>query len=326
MVPALREAGAKVSCMSARSNVQIMMQANRLARYIRENNITLIHCHLPWAGILGRLVRQLTGVPLLYTEHNKLERYHFLTRKMNVLTLGWNDRVLAVSGEVAASIRKFKGSQFPVQTIFNGVDTQKYSPEFCDKKIAKRNLGIPPQALVVGNVCVFRIQKRLMVWLDVAAKVKKQNPFVKFVLVGEGPVKEEVVNKIHALELGDYVLLPGLQEDVRPYLAAMDVFMSSSLFEGLPVALLEAMAMELPVVATAAGGIPEMVEDGNSGFVVPVNQPEQLLPIVIQLLEDGGLRERTGKAARSRIEERYSIQQMVRNLEEIYERVLEDKE
>jgi glycosyltransferase involved in cell wall biosynthesis len=118
--------------------------------------------------------------------------------------------------------------------------------------------------------------------------------------------------------LDSHVVLPGLQTDVRPFLAAMDVFMMTSQFEGLPVAMLEAMAMERAVASTGAGGVRDVLEPGTSGFVVDVDRPQDLVPVVEALLRDSRLRNRLGRQARVRVEERFSLQRMVRDLEALY--------
>lgn len=318
MVPSLLTAGVQVECFEAGNTLAMIMRVPRIIRFIKSNKIDLVHCHLPWAGIVGRLVHRLSGVPVIYTEHNKQERYHFVTRRLNLLTLGWNNQVVAVSDDVAASVKAFKGNAFKIKTILNGINPGKYNPASMSKATARSLLNLPAGGPVIGNVCVFRVQKRLPSWLQAAAEISKSIPTVQFILVGDGPVKEEVHHLVRNLGLQHRILLPGLQEDVRPYLAAMDLFMITSEFEGLPLALLEAMSMEVPVVATAAGGIPEVIQDGESGFVVPVEDPGKVAGIAIELLQDEARRAAVGKAGRQRVMEKYSIQHMVQELEETY--------
>jgi glycosyltransferase involved in cell wall biosynthesis len=123
------------------------------------------------------------------------------------------------------------------------VSTERFrrTPEL--RAEARARLDIAPDAPVVGTVAVFRTQKRLDLWLEVAARIAARRPDARFLLVGDGPLRAEVEGHVARLGLGAQVLLPGLQEDVMPYLAAMDVFFVASDFEGLPVALLEAMSM-----------------------------------------------------------------------------------
>ena len=125
MVKDLEDAGATVKCFAATNNVKILLQAKKVAHYVKEQKIDLIHCHLPWAGFLGRIVHRITGVPVIYTEHNKQERYHKLTKWINRFTFNWQSAAIAVSGEVAESIQKNIAPKIPVHTILNGVNTDK---------------------------------------------------------------------------------------------------------------------------------------------------------------------------------------------------------
>jgi glycosyltransferase involved in cell wall biosynthesis len=142
------------------------------------------------------------------------------------------------------------------------------------------------------------------------------------VLVGDGPVREELVRQSHASGLDGALHFPGLQEDVRPYLSAMDVFMISSQFEGLPIALLEAMAMECGVVSTAVGGIPEVVRSGENGLLVQPADPMALARAVDVLLRDPEGAKRMGHAARETVEGGFGVRRMTQQLEEAYTEVL----
>src|SRR5688500_12288765 len=123
MVESLRIHGGLVTCFRANNNIQLMAKVWSVARYVRTNQIELIHAHLPWAGVLARIVGKVTGVPVVYTEHNKQERYHIATRLMNLGTMNLQKVIIAVSSDVAESLRKHKTSLRPaLLTILNGVN------------------------------------------------------------------------------------------------------------------------------------------------------------------------------------------------------------
>ena len=127
MVGSIRSNGGEVICVTANNNLRLMLKTNEVVRYVRENKIQLIHAHLPWAGILARGVGKRTGIPLIYTEHNKQERYHFATRWMNLATLNNNTKIIAVSGDVAESIHRHKPQVIPsISIILNGVNTDHF--------------------------------------------------------------------------------------------------------------------------------------------------------------------------------------------------------
>jgi glycosyltransferase involved in cell wall biosynthesis len=177
--------------------------------------------------------------------------------------------------------------------------------------------------VLVGTVAVFRPAKRLDRWLSVARRVREREPRVRFVLVGYGPLEGDVREWVRANGLEDVVHLAGAQTDVRPWMSALDVYMMSSDFEGLPVALLEAMAMGVPVLTTSVGGIPEVVEHEQCGMLVGVDDPERgLVDLLLRMVSDRSLRERLGRAARERVEQRFGMQRMVREIQDVYDRAL----
>lgn len=320
----IRQAGGKVTCMPARNNIQIMFRFFALIAYIRKHRIRLIHCHLPWAGILGRIAGFSTGTPVVYTEHNKWERYHRITFIMNKLTFSIQRTVIAVSAEVAGSIRKFYHRQKPaIQVVLNGIDAGKYSHSATPATDIRSQYNIPEGATVVGIACVFRPQKQLHLWLQTAARLQSRHPDIYFIIVGDGGLRNQIHQLAIDLKLSDRLFFAGLQPETRPYLRAMDIFMMTSAFEGLPVALLEAMSMNCLPACTAAGGIPEIVEHGVNGILVPLDQPLLLADHISELLADPEKMQHMKRAARETVVTHFSVQQMVRDLEGIYSGIME---
>ena len=315
----LRALGATVDCYEAANNAAILARVGKVGATIREWGADVIHCHLPIAGIVGRLVGKMTGIPVVYTEHNTQERYHVLTRKLNLLTLGWNQRIIACSDDVKRSINDF--SDLPegyVVSLQNGVNTDRF-------------LRVPPQEVkvlqplvahtdktIIGTVCVFRTQKRLHYWIDLATRLYRRNPQLHFVIVGDGPQEETLRTQIAEAGLEDAFTLPGRLSEVRPWLQAMDIYLMTSAFEGLPIAMMEAMSMELPVVATSAGGIGEAVRSGVDGYLRPVEEWSDLEQDVQSLIDNPDERTRMGQNARQRIIDAFSIRRMTTALERVY--------
>jgi L-malate glycosyltransferase len=322
MVPALEAQGVEVTCFGSRNNGQILLSARRIANHLRRHRIDLLHCHMPIAGVVGRIAGRLAGVPVIYTEHNKQERYHGLTRYLNRLTWGWQARAVAVSGDVAESIHAYIPSDVPLEVVLNGVDVERFQREQVDGAPVRARHGIPADAPVVGNVAVFRVQKRLQDWIEAARGIRQRHPGAHFLLVGDGPLRDEVVAAVAASGLQEVVHLPGLLEEVRPYLAAMDVYMMSSRFEGLPVALLEAMSMECAPVCTAVGGIPEAIRSGENGVLTEPQDPGALAAAVSELLDRPDHLRALACEARLTVVDRFSMQRMASQLEEIYQQVV----
>ena len=316
MVSAIKEAGGKVTCLEAKDNIRLLFQYKKIINYCNENNINLIHAHLPWAGFVSRLVHSQTGIPVIYTEHNMQERYHIATKNINKLSFNSQSLALGVSEDVTNSIKKNIKPKIPVETLLNGVNTDSFIKT--ENSEIRKELGIPVNATVIGNVAVFRFQKRLVEWLQVIRKLRERNQNIYGIIVGAGPLEAEIKQVWEELKLEGIVFFPGLKTDVKPYFEAIDVFMMSSSFEGLPIALLEAMSMECAVVSTDAGGIKEVIRNKEDGLIVPVDEWLELSEKVQSLIDEPAELRRYKLAARKRVVDSFSLATMVEKLEKIY--------
>jgi glycosyltransferase involved in cell wall biosynthesis len=314
-------AGATVRCLGGRSNLGLLARVPAVARWLRAERADVVHAHLPLAGVVARLAGRAAAVPVIYTEHNLQERYHPATRWANRLTWRLQRRVIAVSAEVAESIRRHLGARVPVTVVRNGIETDGPAPAPAELAALRAQCGIAGGAPLVGTVAVLRRQKRLDLWLEAARRLRVELPSCRFLIVGDGPLRGELEAEAGRLGIAEAVVFAGLQSPVAPFLAACDVVMISSEFEGLPLALLEAMAAERAVVATRVGGIPEVVEDGVSGVLVPFGDPAALAAAAAALLAEPERRRRLGAAARRRVEAEFAVARMARELESIYRQV-----
>lgn len=351
IVDELETAGITVHFIRS-SNFGLLLQVQKVRKFVLEHNFDIIHAHLPWAGILARFVGQKLAIPIVYTEHNTWERYNKLSYWGNRYTFKRQDIAIAVSNEVALSMQlnSFfdpyeRGGRLKVRVIQNGVNTEEFrklsgtasrdsivkktessgKAAFYSSDQIKSLLAIPDGAPVIGKVAVFRSQKRLWLWVEIALRILKKHPEAHFLLVGDGEWSSRIKKQI--LESGKQknFHLVGVQKQVIPYLDLMDIYLSSSEFEGLPIAMLEAMSCEVPVVATRAGGIGEVIQHGMQGFLSEIENWEELEKHCIQLLEDRELHRQMASAARARVIEKFSMRRMVGELEEIYRDVLKDK-
>ena len=319
LVEAIEKAGGKVTCFPANNNIQLLLQYPKIISYCKEHQIQLIHAHLPWAGFVSRLVHLKTRIPLFYSEHNLQERYHFITKLFNKLSFTWQSMGIGVSEDVTQSIQKNINPNIPVKTILNGVNTTTFQRNnTLDRVRIREDYGIPNDALVIGTVAVFRFQKRLDFWLEIIAEAIKQNPKIYGIIVGAGPLEPMLKEKHAALVLEGKVFFAGLQTNVKPYYEAMDLFMMSSSFEGLPIALLEAMSMGCAIVSTDAGGIKEVLRPDEDGFVVSVDEWGSLSKSIVAFAEDENKLHHYQSQARKRVVDSFSIEVMVTALEKLY--------
>lgn len=318
MEQALKEAGGKVTCISSSNNLKLMGKSKDVINYCKTHNINLIHCHLPWSGFLGRLVARRINIPVIYTEHNIQEHYHIATKTLNKFSFNFQSLALGVSEDATQSILKNIKPKIPVRTVLNGVNTDYFQRNLDEREKIRNKFKIPEGACVVGNIAVFREQKAIPVWLRAFKKINEKHPEVYGLLVGAGPKENEVKALVKEYQLEDRLILPGLQTDTLAYFSAIDIFMMSSAFEGLPIALLEAMSMECAVVSTKAGGVVEVVQEGKNGLLCNVGDDDCLAKRVSILIEDAGQRKNIQSNARKRVVNNFSLKRMVNELEEIY--------
>jgi len=325
LVPTLSQQGVEVTCLGGENHVGMLARAPLLARHLRDRRIDLVHCHLPTAGVVGRLACRVVGVPVVYTEHNKPERYRRPTFLLNRWTYEMQAHVIAVSDSVRESIEAYIGARVPVTVIRNGVDAPSYLRTERERAAVRQRLGIADAAIVVGNVAALIPQKRLHDWIEAARRVCAMLPRaqVRFLLIGDGPERERLLALVAKNGLKDVVQLCGIHPDVRPFLAAFDIYMMSSAFEGLPVALLEAMAMRCVPVCTAVGGIPEVIVAGENGYLTPPGRPDELAARVVELASQPDRLSRLGTAARRTVSDDFRIDTMVASIEQLYLDVLQ---
>ena len=289
----------------------------------RKERFDLIHADLPLSGLVGRGIGRLQKVPVLYTEHNLQARYHPLTAWSNRITYGWNDHVFAVSEEVAASIRQAgMDRNTTVETLLNGIPVEQVNAEAVDLAALRQELQIPQEHTIVGTVAVFRKQKRLLDWVAVAAKIASKREDVTFLLAGDGPEMASVRQQVDDLGLSKRIRLPGFRADGRRLIGLMDIYLMTSEFEGLPIALLEAMALVKPVVATAVGGIPEAVTHAEEAYLTKVGQLDELARWVNHLLDDPQQRIVMGQAGRKRVDAAFHLKYRVQAIEARYAEIL----
>jgi glycosyltransferase involved in cell wall biosynthesis len=324
LVPQFEANGFPVHCLGMESNYHFPLSPPSLHRLQCQLGFHLFHAHLPMTGILARIVGRWHRIPVVYTEHNLLEWFHPVTSWATALTYGWNDQVFAVSQGVFDSIARLGLDQKTrVMTLLNGVPVEQVRTEAHDLDALRREFDIPEGHLVVGIVAVFSRQKRLHDWLEVAHRIAGERQDVTFLLVGSG--SEEVSLRAHvtALGLADRLRMPGFRPDGRRVLGLLDLYLMTSEYEGLPIALLEAMVLSKPVVATAVGGIPELVQNGQEGLLTPVGAVDELARCALRLLADPALRSKMGQRGAKKVEESFHLRTRVQYIETIYREMLQ---
>jgi glycosyltransferase involved in cell wall biosynthesis len=319
----LEELGVRTHCLRQRRTTDLSWVL-RLRRLVRHGRFDLVHTHMPYPAIGARLVLWPPHPAIMHTEHNVWDRYRPATRWANRLTFRRNAAVIAVSDAVADSIHRPRilRTRFPeVEVVRQGASIEsvrKVTPE--TRRTARALLGLGDDDLVVGSVGNFTQKKDHATLLRACARLRDEEPRMRLVLVGTGPLEGDLVDAAQELGIGERVLFTGSRPDVFDLLPGFDVFALSSRFEGLPIALLEAMAAGLPTVATSVGGIPEVLTDGHEGFLVPDGDPDALAAALRKLLTDEHLRREMGEHAEACAHD-FDLTGAVRRMQEIYESV-----
>jgi glycosyltransferase involved in cell wall biosynthesis len=225
---------------------------------------------------------------------------------------------VAVSSEIRQELIRCGADPARVTTVLNGIDHRKFRRDRARVADARAALGAQPDDIVIGAVGRLEPQKRFDLLLDAFAVINQRFPRARLLIVGDGSSRKALDTQINALQLGDRCRLVGHLDDVVPAYHAFDLLVQSSDYEGTPNAVLEAMAFEVPIVATAAGGTAEIVRDGVDGRVVPSGQVDLLIRDVTRALEDPAGATAMAQQARLRVEGELSFETRVRRIERIY--------
>jgi glycosyltransferase involved in cell wall biosynthesis len=316
-VPDLEALGTPVHCLDGPRAVGVGW-IRRLRALVRDREIDLVHTHMPLPAAFARVALPGRRPAFVHTEHNMWGRYRPPTRWANAATYRRNARAIAVSDGVASSIR----SSVPVEVVVHGTDPRLVVRGEAARAAARAELGLRPDAFVVGTVGNFTAKKDQATLLRALAALPDGAPEVMAVLVGLGPLEDDLRGLATELGIAERVVFPGSRDDVFALLPAFDVFALSSRFEGLPIALLEAMATGVAPVATRVGGIPEVITDGRDGALVDPGDVDGLAGALDGLRQDAALRGRIGDAARVRALA-FDLANAIRRTEAIYAGALE---
>jgi glycosyltransferase involved in cell wall biosynthesis len=318
-----------------------LLTAVRLFRHLKREKIDILHVHTPVAGLLGRIVGRLAGVPvILYTAHGFYfhENMRPLARRLHVLLekIGarFHDHLFLVSEEDAKAAEAL-GIEAPARTtiIRNGVKAAELMPELLagSRPRLREELGIPPDAPVVIMVGRLTREKGPVDLLRAARRVVRRVPDVHFVIVGGVLSSERDRVQRHVRRIADEprlrgrVHLLGFREDVPELLAASDLFVLPSWREGLPVSVIEAMMVGLPVVATNVRGCREAVRDGTTGLLVPLRDGRNLAGAITYLLRHRDIATRLGSGGRRRAQDSYEEAPHLEVQWNVYQRLIRER-
>ncbi|CAN2040237.1 Glycosyltransferase family 4 protein [Candidatus Magnetomoraceae bacterium gMMP-15] len=297
----------------------------RLIRFIKKGKYKIVHTHSSKAGILGRWAAWLAGTPvIIHTVHGwgHNSRQHPLIRAFYILleklTLPITDRLIAVSPlDIQKGLSDGIGKQNDFVVIRSGIELERFGHPKISRDKTRSSLGIPPHAFVIGSVTRLSPQKAPLDFIEAVGIIAKKNPNAWFVIVGDGPLRQDVERLANKLDLKDRLILTGLRRDIPELMAAFDIFVLSSLWEGLPRVLPQAMATGLPIVATNIDGNAEAVIDRLNGLLTPPSDPSALAQAIIEIMNDPEMADRMG-AAGMKCSHEFGAQKMTDEIEMLY--------
>ena len=295
---------------------------SKLRRLIADRQIDLVHAHDYKTDLLALLLSKSCGVAALatvhgWTGHSPRERYLYYPADKKVLSKF--QRLIAVSTDIANECIAHGAPAERVTTVLNAIDPRAFHRDPTRVADARARFHLQPDQIAIGAVGRLEPQKRFVVLLEAFATLHKRNPKLHLIIAGDGSLREALDSQRRALGIADAVTMTGHITDVKPLHHALNLFVQSSDYEGTPNSVLEAMAMETPVVATEAGGTAELVHDGVHGRIVPIGRGDKLMHAISAALLDPSATRRMMIRARQRVEGELSFETRCRKVESIYQ-------
>jgi glycosyltransferase involved in cell wall biosynthesis len=306
---------------------------DKMRRIIRAAGYQIVHTHSSKAGILGRLAAYQAGTPIIvHTVHGwSFHEYMSPLTKMAYILLerrmaSFSDALIVVAERDASKgMQAGIGRAEQYHCIRSAIPLDEFNPAKFDKEAIRRELGIPVDSIVIGNVGRFSVQKNPLDWIRAAGRIGRESPQAYFVLVGDGPLRRECEAEVQKRGIADRTIFTGLRRDAARMLAAMDIFLLTSLWEGLPRVIPQAMAMSLPVVANRADGTIEAIRDRVNGYLCAAGDIDQMAMRCIELAANRQKRAMMGQRGRELAVNEFDLCEMITKIEALYQNLLEKK-
>jgi glycosyltransferase involved in cell wall biosynthesis len=292
-----------------------------VAAELRRLKANLLCCSGYKPDLVGWRAARSVGIPVVSISHGWTSATWKVCcyEKLDKIALRWMDNAVCVSIAQAEKVRGANVPEANITVIHNAIGAEAFvEPTMEHRQEMLAWFDRPPRWLI-GAAGRFSPEKGFAVFVEAAAQVAQQRPEVGFVLFGDGPLREKLERSIAERDLTGRIVLPGFRNDLSRYLPNLDLHVMSSFTEGLPVILLEASAAGVASVATAVGGIPEVLDDGQSGYLVSSGDAPTLAQRIITLLDNDTQRQKMGRAARDRVRRDFSFTSMSRKYHELFD-------
>jgi glycosyltransferase involved in cell wall biosynthesis len=309
--------GIAYTVFSCRSQLDLKL-AFSIREFIKRNRIDVIHCHGYKSNFYGLLASR-GEVPSVTTNHNwltahwKLKTYCFL----DSLWIRFFDRIVAVSNEVKKDMLRYKIPEEKIRVIDNGIALERFEKSV-DARNIKNQLGFEEKIRIIGTVGNLGTEKGHIYLLEAAKQILDVVKDLKFLIIGDGQSRKQLEEKSEELGINKHIIFMGQRKDIPELLMAMDIFVLPSIKEGLPIALLEAMAAKKPVIATRVGAIPKVIENNETGVLVEPKDMTGLRDAIMNLLSDRGRMDRLAREGFRRVCTDFSSDKMCQNYLKVY--------
>lgn len=286
---------------------------------IKENNIEIIHSHLIQSNLLARIIGRLAGVKsIINSEHNtsNWKSNNFFLFSFYKYTLRYVDIIHCISNSVKEHMLKFiNNGNSKIRLIYNGIEIEKFK----SKQVgAKKLLSLEKSFPIIGSISRFDKRKGIEYLIKSVALLKTKYENIKLILIGDGEEKETLLRLVKKLEIEEQVIIIGKTFNIQKYLSVFDVFVLPSLQEGLSIAIIEAMASKIPVIASNVDGIPEVISHNDDGILISPKNETEISQAVIKLLEDEKLKDTLVNNAYEKVVSKFDIKKIVKEFESLY--------
>jgi glycosyltransferase involved in cell wall biosynthesis len=302
-------------------------------RFLKKGRYDIIHTHSAKAGVIHRIAAKIAGVPVIigtvhgWSFHDRMSRikkwaYAFIEN----LAARYSDKIIAVTDyDIDKGLSEKVGRREQYVTIHSAIEIERYRRPSRNVADIREELGIRPDHLVIGTVSRMSPQKAPLDFVRIAADICARHPKIQFLFIGDGPMHAEVKALVREKRIEDKILLPGLRKDVPDMLAVMDIFILTSLWEGLPRVFSQAMAAHLPIVATRVDGAPEAIRDTVSGYLTDPGKPGQMVKKLEILINQPEKRTSMATAGQDILDPGFNVYRMVEDIDTLYRKILKQK-
>jgi glycosyltransferase involved in cell wall biosynthesis len=306
-----------------------LIAAIQIFSHIRSEKYQIVHTHSSKPGVIGRIAARLAGATVVihtihgFPFHKFMPRFiYFLCVWLERFVSRLSDKIITVSNlnlEKAVQLKLAPRNRFV--NIYSGIQLEKF--EFKKRQFhIRQSLGLTNDHIIIGLIGRLFAQKAPQYFVKAVPEVIRHYPKTRYILVGDGELRQSLICLVKELHIQDYVQFLGFREDVPDILNILDIFVLTSLWEGLGRSLTEAMAMAKPVVATAVEGVPELVIHNKTGLLVPPCNESAIANAIIYLIRNPKKAKQMGQTAQKNVREKFSVNKMISDIDNLYESMI----